>query len=459
MAVSTFFSAIKAELSKEAKLLSDPNTEEFKSALERWTDRDLKSPSAIVVVVTEEDIIKTVNLALKHDVPFVPKSGGHSSWSTIGQEGIIIDLSNYNKVAIDKSTKTVTIQSGVVNKQLITALYENDLCLPLGGGNTIGSVPQALGGGLCALSKLGGNTSDNILSARLITATGKLITVDSSTPDLLWALKGAGQYFGLTTSLTLQAYPISTLRSDDGTLWTGTYIFAIDKTGSLASVAAILMDDEEHNSANIAVVTLNPESGSPCLLVMCLFFGSTAEAEQYTSPIKALGPVVVMENRIKYSEINDGMDAFCAKGGFKRFKLMGAKRFDPEPWAEVADIFVDLKKQCPDVISGGHGFEWVTGKQKKIGGDSAWAHEEVKVWVESLSWHTSPTSIPTVDAATEKALTIATRSFKPEELHTYQNFSRDTSLISRFGSQERVERLQALKRKWDPKGVFTDVLL
>lgn len=368
----------------------------------------------------------------------------------------------------------------IIDSEYDESIYLHDIAL--GGGNTIGSVPQALGGGLCALTKLCGNTSDNILSARLITATGELITVDSSTPDLLWALKGAGQYFGLVTELTLQAYPISTLRSDDGTLWTGTFIFDVDKFGSVASVAAKLMDDEDHNSANIAVVTLNPQTGTPCLLVMCLFFGATAEAEEYTAPIKALGPVVAMESRIEYSEINDGMDGFCAKGGFKQFKLLGAMRFDPEPWAEVADIFVDLKERYPDVVSGGYGFEWVTGKQKEGTMDSAWAHAEVKSWVyvylipsfaikrdltreeliensESLSWYTNPGSGPAVDEATERALAVATRSFKPEELHTYQNFSRDTSLESRFGSQERVERLQGLKRKWDPKGIFNTLLL
>ncbi len=56
-------------------------------------------------------------------------------------------------------------------------------------------------------------------------------------------------------------------------------------------------------------------------------------------------------------------------------------------------------------------------------------------------------------------LAAATRSFKPEEIHTYQNFTRDSPLESRFGSKERVEKLQALKRKWDPKGVFTKQLL
>lgn len=60
MSISVFLTAIKAQLSKEARLLSDPNAEEFKSALARWTDRDWKTPSAIVVVAEEEDIVKTV---------------------------------------------------------------------------------------------------------------------------------------------------------------------------------------------------------------------------------------------------------------------------------------------------------------------------------------------------------------------------------------------------------------
>lgn len=141
------------------------------------------------------------------------------------------------------------------------------------------------------------------------------------------------------------------------------------------------MDNGTHNSENIVVVTLKPESGTPCLLVMCHVFGSTAEAEEYTTPIKALQPFMAMGERVKYSDINNSMDPFCVKGGFKQFKLAGATSFDPQPWGEIADMFVQLKKDCPDVVSGGFGFEWVSGKQKNIELDSAWAHTEVKSWV------------------------------------------------------------------------------
>ena len=60
MAVSEFISTLRGELSSGAKVLSDCGTEEFKSALQRWSDLNTRTPAAIVVIATEEDIVKTV---------------------------------------------------------------------------------------------------------------------------------------------------------------------------------------------------------------------------------------------------------------------------------------------------------------------------------------------------------------------------------------------------------------
>ena len=66
---------------------------------------------------------------MKYNIPFVPKAGGHSNWSTIGSSGIVIDLTKYNKIIVDKSTSTVRVQPGVLNKQLVQSLYDEDLCV------------------------------------------------------------------------------------------------------------------------------------------------------------------------------------------------------------------------------------------------------------------------------------------------------------------------------------------
>lgn len=251
----------------------------------------------------------------------------------------------------------------------------------LGGGNTIGSIPQALGGGLVALSRIAGTTSDNIVSARLVTATGELITVDNSTPDLLWALKGAGQFFGMVTELTLRTYPLSILGTDDGTIYSANLIFDISKTGEIAKVAHKLMDIKDQNAANLAVIVSNPEMGSPVFLFICMFLGPAIGAENYLAPLKALGPMMVRGESVEYPRVNDSADPFTIKGDFKKLEVQGLPEFNPEPWQRIADAFVETTKKFPDIVMGGYGFEFTTGTQKPVELDSAWAHRDVKVWM------------------------------------------------------------------------------
>lgn len=52
--------------------------------------------------------------------------------------------------------------------------------LALGTANTAGAIPMAIGGGLSTFSSLIGVASDNILSAKVVTASGTLIHASPS---------------------------------------------------------------------------------------------------------------------------------------------------------------------------------------------------------------------------------------------------------------------------------------
>jgi len=129
------------------------------------------------------------------------------------------------------------------------------------------------------------------------------------------------------------------------------------------------------------VITTSPMSGEPCVLVMPFFFGPEAAADQHFAPLKILQPLMAMGGMVSYRDVNNGLDPFCVKGGFKRFHLVGLPRFPTAPWAKIADIFVELGKACPDAKMGGYGFEFISGKKKSIEQDSAWTHGDVKFWV------------------------------------------------------------------------------
>lgn len=69
-----------------------------------------------------------------------------------------------------------------------------------------------------------------MLSARLITSSGDLITVSATEhPDLWWGLRGAGHNFGIVSELTMKAHP----QINDGMHWLGSAIFPGPKLESV----------------------------------------------------------------------------------------------------------------------------------------------------------------------------------------------------------------------------------
>lgn len=63
-------------------------------------------------------------MAARFSVPFVPRSGGHSEWSTIGEDGIIIDLSKYKGIEVDAPNRKATLKGSILSKQVAVALAD-----------------------------------------------------------------------------------------------------------------------------------------------------------------------------------------------------------------------------------------------------------------------------------------------------------------------------------------------
>lgn len=66
-----------------------------------------------------------------------------------------------------------------------------------------------IGGGIGRLNGLDGLVQDSLVSARIVIANGSLLQVSqTSTPDLFWAVRGAGHNFGVITSATYRLHPL-----------------------------------------------------------------------------------------------------------------------------------------------------------------------------------------------------------------------------------------------------------
>ncbi|KAJ7590272.1 hypothetical protein C8J56DRAFT_859692 [Mycena floridula] len=467
MTFTTFLADLANVLSREAKVVTDSSSDEFKTLLTRWSDLGLKIPGAIVVVATEEDVVAVVKLAVELSIPFVPKSGGHSLWSTVDETGFILDLSAFKGVVVDKDAKTATFQGGATIGDVYAATVPHQLFVPLGNANGLGAVPQAIGGGITSFSAFCGSTSDSIISASVVTATGSLVTTSAtSNSELFWALRGAGQFFGVVTSLTMKAYPISVLGTTDGTIFTGQLVFPASRIDDIMPVLIPMTIDESIPWLGLMILASPPPAFQPCLILAFMYFGSTSEGEKLVAPLKALGPIMETCTRAPFERLNDMIEPWCVPGGFKRFSGAG---MDGKHFKVVADNYKKiilepyetLLKSTPSAAATAYALAWnfhVSPTRSKLE-ETAFSHRDVKGWVELISWYTDETDYEAV-LDIEQLLLSRVREGQPiENRVAYQNWTRAEPIELRYRGTERLEKLKTLKKQWDPKGIYTRELL
>ncbi|KAL8738825.1 MAG: hypothetical protein Q9181_000429 [Wetmoreana brouardii] len=186
------------KLSKDSAILTEGNPL-FAAAHERWTDLDCNTPSVIVQPKSGQDVTVLVKEVYAANACFVPATGGHSTWPTV-EHDMVIDLSQYKEAVVDPGQRTVAVRGGDLMKELQVAPT-------VAYGKTVGAIPYMIGGGVSSYNPLIGYACEKILSARRVVASDNIVeATDAENKGLLWAIRGAGEFFRTVTELGLRTY-------------------------------------------------------------------------------------------------------------------------------------------------------------------------------------------------------------------------------------------------------------
>ena len=169
-----------------------PGEDGYEAARTIWNGMIDRRPALVVRCLGAADVINAVNLAREEKLLVAVRGGGHNiAGNAVCDGGLLIDLSLLRSVRIDPASATARVEPGSTLADFDKEAQEFGLVTPTGINSTTGVAGLTLGGGFGWTTRKFGLTVDNLISADIVTADGKLLHVSGrENPDLFWALRG-----------------------------------------------------------------------------------------------------------------------------------------------------------------------------------------------------------------------------------------------------------------------------
>lgn len=410
-----------------------------------------KRPRLIARCADVADVMASIQFARDHELLLAVRGGGHNGGGLgLCDDGLVIDLSGLRGIRVDPAERSVRVDGGCLWREVDHATHAFGLATPSGIISSTGVGGLTLGGGIGHLSRRYGLSIDNLLSADVVLADGRLVTAsEDSHPDLYWALRGGGGNFGVVTSFEFRLHPVSQVIAGP-TLW------PMERAAEvMAWYRDFMAGAPEELNGFLALMTVPPAPPFPEALhlkkmvgVVWCWTGDPARADAVFAPVQATRPALHGPHALPFPMLQGAFDGLYTPGMQWYWR---ADFVNELPDAAIA-LHARYGAQLPTLHSTMHLYP-IDGAAHRVGrSDTAFSYRDARWSAVFVGVDPDPANAERIgDWAREYQTALHPYSSGG----AYVNFMMDEGADRvRASFRDNYTRLAAIKRAYDPDNLF-----
>ena len=422
-----------------------------------WNGMIDRRPAIIVRCQGVADVIAAVNFARANGMLVAVRSGGHGvAGHAVCDGGMMIDLSDMRAVRVDPAARRAWVQGGATWADVDCETTAFGLATPGGLISTTGVGGLTLSGGVGWLRGTAGLCVDNVMSADVVTADGRLLHAsDVEHPDLYWAIRGGGGNFGIVVGFEFRLQPIEptlmfcaaiypeSRATELLPLWRDYMLTAPKQVSSLAEFSTIPDDPEYPDHAR----------GERVLALAAVYDGPADEGEAAVAPLRSFGtPLLDFSSKMPYRSIQALYDPLFPKGRDRSyFRSLFLPTLDQRIIQEIVSGLADRPSEMT------YSSVWYFGDVvRKVPADATAFGDRSQPWLFSIDGIWSKSEDDAANIAWVRRLWSAIRPYSNGRV--YLNFlagdDGQPAMIRDAIGADTYQRLVTIKRNYDPTNFF-----
>ncbi|KAL9623135.1 MAG: hypothetical protein Q9204_007978, partial [Flavoplaca sp. TL-2023a] len=293
-----------------------------------------------------------VRRANRNNKTFFATGGGHGAepgFATV-KNAINIDLSNFRENELNTTANTLTIGPGISFEDFEENLYNAGKLMPVGNIYCVNMIGATIGATVGPYQGLVGLAIDYLLSVRLVTANGNIVTASATeNPGLFWAVRGAGANFGIITSAVFKV----TDAPNQGNLISIDLDFPPSANVSLFNLIQAMEKTYPKEMGFNLYGGYNHTANQSTLTVAMSYFGTQVAAQPVIDQFVAIGPTRWENKTVPWSALSAAQnfgasgETGCFKGVWTNHYTVGSNRTDAVTYAKVYNDFTAFARSRP----------------------------------------------------------------------------------------------------------------